>query len=83
MVNYVCVKTVPDSTKVRLIKGPKPKFPGGECPWIPLVCHMLCTQIHTYPRNNSHNLILPPLGKKKETLSTILDLCKCTVANRI
>ena len=29
MVNYVCAKTVPDSTKVRLIKGPKLKFPGG------------------------------------------------------
>ena len=35
MVNYVCAKTVPDSTKVRLIKGPKLKFPWGvvsTCP---------------------------------------------------
>ena len=29
MVNYVCTKTVPDSTKLHLIKGPKSKFVGG------------------------------------------------------
>ena len=27
-INYVCAKTVSDSTKLRLIKGPKSKFPG-------------------------------------------------------
>ena len=33
MVNYVYAKTVPDSTKVRLIKGPKLKFPSTcTCP---------------------------------------------------
>ena len=32
-----CAKTVPDSTKLRLIKGPKSKFLGGVCPQTPLV----------------------------------------------
>ena len=50
MVNYVRVKTVPDSTKLRRIKGPK--FPEGACPRTPLVRHMLCT--------------CPPLGQKAE-----------------
>ena len=35
MVNYVCVKTVPDSTKLRLIKGPKSKFPREASPQTP------------------------------------------------
>ena len=68
MVSYVCVKTVPDSTKLRLIKGPKSKFPQGSMPLILLVCHMLCTQIcvcpHPLPPSNPYNLILPPLGQK-------------------
>ena len=39
-------------------------FPGEACPWTPLVCHMLYTQISTYlPKNN---LILP-LGQQAET----------------
>ena len=49
MVNYVCVKTVPEFTKLRPIKGPKSKFPGGACPQTPLVCHMICTWIYTCP----------------------------------
>ena len=35
MVNYVCAKTVPDSTKVRLIKGPKLKCPGEGGKYLP------------------------------------------------
>lgn len=52
-------------------KSPKSKFPGRACPRTPLVCHILCTQIHAHtgPPNNQYNLILPLLGKKlKETL---------------
>ena len=30
MVNYVCAKTVPDSIKLRLMKGPKIKIPQGN-----------------------------------------------------
>ena len=29
--NYVCAKTVIDSTKLCLINGPKSKFSGGAC----------------------------------------------------
>ena len=58
MVNYVCGKTVLDSTKLCLIKGSKSKFPRGTCPRTSLVCQMLSTWICT-----CH------LGKKlKETL---------------
>ena len=49
MVYYVCAKTVPDSTKLCLIKGPKSTFPRRACLRTPLVCHMLCTRIHTCP----------------------------------
>ena len=75
MVNYVCAKTVTDSTKLHLIKGPKTKFPGGAYPQTPLASHMLCTQICTcLPPHNLYNLTLSPppplpLDKKlKETL---------------
>ena len=33
-------ETVPDSTKLGLMKGPKSKFAGGACPRTLLVCHM-------------------------------------------
>ena len=88
MVNYVCTKTVPDSTKLRLIKGPKSKFPRGACPRTPLVCHMLCTQICACPSSNQYNLILHPppptlLGKKlKETLMVSPPICYVTVSNQ-
>ena len=68
---------------MHLIKGPKSKFPGGVHPWIPLVSHMLCTQIYACPPppNNPYNLILPPpppLGKKlKENLTK--SVCVCAV----
>ena len=53
MINYVCAKTVPDSTKLHLMRGPK--FPGGACPQTPLVSHMLCTWIaHIY-------ILAPPI----------------------
>ena len=72
MVNYVCVKTAPDSTKLRLIKGPKSKFPQGACPRTALVCHMLCTQICACPPP-------PTLGKKlKENLTKV---CVCNVSS--
>ena len=64
MLNYVCAKTVPDSTKLRLIKGPKSKFPCYVPN--PLVCHMLCTRICTCPPNNPNHLILPLVGQKAE-----------------
>ena len=38
MVNYACAKKVPDSTKLRLLKGQKTNFPRGACPRTPLVC---------------------------------------------
>ena len=47
--NYVCMKTVPDSTKLWLIKSPKSKFPRGACPRTPLVCHIFCTRIRIGP----------------------------------
>ena len=85
MVNYICAITVPDSTKLCLIKGPKSTFPGRACPQT-LVYHMLCTYICTYPPNNSDNLILPPLGQKAErnpgTWSTYISLCAFIKANR-
>ena len=50
MVNYVCVKTVPEFTKLRPIKGPKSKFPGGACPKTPLVLpHALHMDIYLSP----------------------------------
>ena len=67
MVNYVCAKTVPDSTKSCLIKSLKSKFSQGSMPPDLLVCHMLSTRICAYPSNNPYNLILPPpLGQKPE-----------------
>ena len=68
MVNYVCEKTVPDSTKLRLIK-----FPGGACPWAPpSLPHAL--DIHTYlPPPIIHTIsFCSPLGKElKETLTGV------------
>ena len=65
MVNYISVKTVPDSTKLRQKKGPKSKIPR---PRTPLVCHMLCTQIHTCPSppSTTHTISFCPLGQKAE-----------------
>ena len=74
MVNYVCVKTVPDSTKFHLIKGPNQIFPRGACPRTHLLSHMLCTQIRIcLPPPIIHTIsFCPPLGKKlKETLVVI------------
>ena len=49
------------STKRSKIKN----FPRGECLQTPLVCSMLCTQIHTCPPpNNPYNLIWHPLRQK-------------------
>ena len=50
MVNYVCEKTVADFTKLRLIKGPKSKFPRGACPQTPLL----------FARCFAHGYILSP-----------------------
>ena len=56
MINYVCAKTVPDSTKLHLMKDPKSKFPRGSMPPDPpSLPHAL--HIDTY---------LPPLGQKTE-----------------
>ena len=74
MVNYVCAKTVPDSTKLCIIKGPKSKFPRGSMPRTPLVCPCFAHEYVLAPPNNPYNLILPPppLGKKlKETLYSV------------
>ena len=71
MVNYVCVKTVPDSTKLCLIKRSKIKFPGGAYPLTPLGCHMLCTQMCTCLPIQSH-FAPPRLDKNlKETLQCL------------
>ena len=64
--------SVPDSTKLHLIKGSKSKFPGGACPRNLLVCHMLCTQIHTCPPYNPDDFIWPSLGQKAERNSVVL-----------
>ena len=82
MVNYICVKMVPDSTKLCLKKGPKSKIPR---PRTPLVCHMLCTQIHTCPPpppppQQSIQSHFAPLGKKlKETLAGMSVACTLQV----
>ena len=64
MINFVCAKTVPDSTKLRLKKGSKSKFPRGSMPPDPPSLPHACTQICACSPKNPYNLILPPLGKK-------------------
>ena len=56
-------KTAPDSTKLCLSKGSKPKFPRGSMPQTPLVRHMLCTRICACPPIQSH---FAPLEQKAE-----------------
>ena len=66
-VNY-CAKTVPDSTKLLLLKGPN-YFLRWACSQTPLVCCMLCMWIRTClppSPNNAYNLISTPLGQKAE-----------------
>ena len=58
-------------------KGPKSKF---FRPRTPLVCHMLCTQIHTCPPQQPIQSHFAPLGKKlKETLSGMSVACTLQV----
>ena len=67
MINYVCAKTVPDLTKLHLIKGPKSKFqnfPREHAPDPPNLPHALHT--NTYLPHTPYNLILPLLGQKAE-----------------
>ena len=73
-VNYVCVKTVPDSIKIHQIKCKKAKFSGGACPSTPSLSHAKHTDI-----TSSHTLPLyfilspPPLAKNlKETLNIVV-----------
>ena len=61
MVNYVCAKTVPDSTKLCLIK--RPKFPQGSMPPDP---PSLPHALHTDTYISANNLILPPPWAKAE-----------------
>ena len=51
MVNFACAQKVPNSTKLRLIKGQKTKFLCGSMPPNPLVCPMLSTQIRTWAKS--------------------------------
>ena len=70
----VCAKTVPDSTKLRLIKGPKSKFPRGSKPPNPPSLPHACTQICACPPIIHTISFCPPspMGKKlKETLTWI------------
>ena len=76
MINYVCAKTGPDSTKLSLIKGPKSKFPRRACLRTPLVCHMFCTQICTCLPNNPYNIILPPPPPPPPPAKTKRNPCK-------
>ena len=75
MVNYICVKTVPDSTKLHIIKGPKSKFPQGSMP--PDLPHALYMNMCLPPKPPLPPIIhtisfCPPLGKKlKETLYSV------------
>ena len=55
-----------NSPRFHQIASNKIKISRGACPRTPLLCHMLCTRILNCPPNNSHNLILPPLGQKAE-----------------
>ena len=66
MVKYVCVKFYQIVSNVRS----KVKISRGSMPLDPLVCHMLCTRIHTCPLIIHTIPFAPPLpGKKlKETL---------------
>ena len=41
--------TINVCTKLCIMKGPKSNFHRGACPRTPLVCHRLCTRIHTCP----------------------------------
>ena len=74
MVN--CAKTVPDSTKLCLIKGPKSKFPWGSMPPDPSsLPHALHTNMCLPPPIIHTISFWPPLSKKlKETL-----LCEAEV----
>ena len=68
MVNYVCAKTVPDSTK---LKGPKSKFPQGSMPLDPpSLPHALHTNM-SLPPKKSH-LPPPPFWQKPGV--TVTDL---------
>ena len=71
MVNYSCAKKVQDSTKLRLLKGQKTKFPQGSMPPdFPTLPHALHTDTYL-PPPIIHTISFgpPPLGKKlKETL---------------
>ena len=61
MVNYVCAKTVPDSTK---LKGPKSKFPQGSMPLDPpSLPHALHTNM-SLPPKKSHLPPPPPILAK-------------------
>ena len=78
MVN-VCAKTVPDSTKLHVIKGPKSKISWESMPPNPpTLPHPLHTDTYL-PPNNLYNLICPlSLGKKlKNTLVYNTLVCNC------
>ena len=66
MVNYVCAKTVPESTKLCVIKAPRSKFPKGASPPDLPSYYMLSRRICTCLPNNPYDLILPHLGHKAE-----------------
>ena len=61
-----CKLLIADSTKLRLIKGPKSKFPRGSMPLDPPSLPHACTWICACHPKNPYNLILSPLGQKAE-----------------
>ena len=62
-INFVCVKTVQDSTKLYLIKGSKSKLPWGSMPLDPLVCHMLEHGYVLAPQKSIQSHFAPPSAK--------------------
>ena len=64
MVNYIYANTVQDSTKLHIIKDPKPKFPAGACLRTPPPTQFATRFAHGYILAPC-NLILPTLGAKK------------------
>ena len=71
-VNYVCGKTVPESTKIHQIKCKKSKFSEGACPRPPTLSCAKHTDI-TFslpPTLSLYHILPPPLTQKPEKTLT-------------
>ena len=80
MVNYVCAKAVPDSTK---LKGPKSKFPQGSMPLDPpSLPHALHTNM-SLPQKKSHLMGQHLRQRRPTTINRYLKSCCLLVVNLI